>query len=708
MDIESLRRKKVRCFVESIGLTYCTKWKEFVQKLGVQVTEELKLLSEKEWDQLKNSLNMSIVQHRKLDAATHSLMSTGPADPTINKPLPLKPDNPHQRTEKQSSQEKPKTNNKRKSGNINIMNCCKKKSDKKQVVDVTAQSTKKDALPMLTIQNDIDWRAARAPNDNRVNLNKLLDPASQHERDLWKIADLEDVNLEDLPDRPASSNNFEDYLGFYNLLGNSLNRKSTPDEIEQMLRSKKSKFRKDTLAAHPDQNNGVDKGSQEINEKWREVENIYKSFIQQNECGMSGRLLYDCECDKLTIAWRRHIKYDDEGAREEFKRMNKMKKRKETMDNAARMTNIERCVALHSTNGAQSNEWKFAVSNSINEDKKTKNEIARAIRIKRGSSNWDGKTSDQHFQRIKQCVNRAMQALANKNFNINYFNDLSAQDSKSILKKKRAVCIPSSEINIKRVGKRQNELEEDIMTHIADLWDKKKRVSRLLVFRCVRNKYPWFKGGPAEKNYFKDVKTWFCNGFVKRRKLSYTRIAGASRKLPSDWKEKVQNIIERVARSQQCKRVGNNAVPPTLDHYFVNTDHIPFYRDMVGMYSWTKQGAGGKNKREFRGQVGTGGGDKDRFTVQLSVTKSGKKLKPYLIFKGAAFNGAREYRRNTVAYELLNRLDDKYGNSYPPEEKMHLTCNETGNSNGTLTKDILEKVIFPFIKVQEGNRGGAC
>ena len=44
MDIESFHSKKVKYFVESIGLTYCTKWKTFVKDLGVQVTEELKLV----------------------------------------------------------------------------------------------------------------------------------------------------------------------------------------------------------------------------------------------------------------------------------------------------------------------------------------------------------------------------------------------------------------------------------------------------------------------------------------------------------------------------------------------------------------------------------------------------------------------------------------------------------------------------------------
>ena len=216
---------------------------------------------------------------------------------------------------------------------------------------------------------------------------------------------------------------------------------------------------------------------------------------------------------------------------------------------------------------------------------------------------------------------------------MSHFNELSPRDSKGMLKKKRSICVPSNATNTKRVEKKQNELEENILEHVCELWGKKKRVSRLLVFRHVRKKHPWFKGGPSSPVHFKDVKAWFYNGFTKRYKLSCTRIAGASRKLPNDWKERVQSIIQRVAASQQHQRIGNNAVPPVLDNHFINTCHIPFYRDMVGMYSWTKQGAGGKNKRDFRGQVGTGGGDKDRFTVQLSVTKSGTKLKPHLILK---------------------------------------------------------------------------
>ena len=53
MNVESLRCKKVKYFVESIGLMYCAKQKEFIQNLDIQVTEELKLTSGKEWDMHK-------------------------------------------------------------------------------------------------------------------------------------------------------------------------------------------------------------------------------------------------------------------------------------------------------------------------------------------------------------------------------------------------------------------------------------------------------------------------------------------------------------------------------------------------------------------------------------------------------------------------------------------------------------------------------
>ena len=86
MDVHSFRTKKVKYFVQSIGLTCCSKWKDFTKDLGVQVTEELKLATQKEWDEHERILCISKMQTRKLDIAMQNLLSTSPADLTINKP----------------------------------------------------------------------------------------------------------------------------------------------------------------------------------------------------------------------------------------------------------------------------------------------------------------------------------------------------------------------------------------------------------------------------------------------------------------------------------------------------------------------------------------------------------------------------------------------------------------------------------------------
>ena len=55
-------------------------------------------------------------------------------------------------------------------------------------------------------------------------------------------------------------------MGCCALLGVNSCRMASPAEINKRCRSKKMQHRKDILVAHPDQNNGEGKGSQEINE----------------------------------------------------------------------------------------------------------------------------------------------------------------------------------------------------------------------------------------------------------------------------------------------------------------------------------------------------------------------------------------------------------------------------------------------------------
>ena len=248
-------------------------------------------------------------------------------------------------------------------------------------------------------------------------------------------------------------------------------------------------------------------------------------------------------------------------------------------------------------------------------------------------------------------------------------------------------------------------MEEILYEYVNKLWIEKKLVSRIIVFRESIKILLLFKGGiNYNPNWFKDMKQWFYYGFFKRYNLSYTRISGASRKLPPDCKLKHESIIRRVAKSQTPRKVNYTVITAVEDKIMMNTDHIPMYRDMASSYSWAQKGAGGGQKKNYRGQIATAGGEKDRFTGQVSCNKSGGKIIPFIIFKAKPPNGVREFQSNTVSYELKHRLPDSSGNEYPPEEKVYLTCNDTVNSNGEFTKMILEQVIFPELSVFEGKR----
>ena len=194
-------------------------------------------------------------------------------------------------------------------------------------------------------------------------------------------------------------------------------------------------------------------------------------------------------------------------------------------------------------------------------------------------------------------------------------------------------------------------------------------------------------------------KNWFYYGFKFRYNLRYVRLSGASRKLPKGWEGKVAEIITRVGRRQVSHLMEGLVIPAIQDDSFANTDHIPVYRDMPSNYSWVECGTGNKH-------VATGGAEKERFTVQLTCLKSGRKLPPFIIFKGASppING--QLKKNTVAYELKHRLDDNAGNKYPAPDDIYMTCSKTANSSGELTIEILREVIFPAIGIFDGKVGG--
>ena len=76
----------------------------------------------------------------------------------------------------------------------------------KNVIDL---SQIEDEVPF-----DVDWRNGRKSHDALPELEKLSNPVGLHETLLWNWKDIEDVDLEELPDPmppTQTNNNFEDY-----------------------------------------------------------------------------------------------------------------------------------------------------------------------------------------------------------------------------------------------------------------------------------------------------------------------------------------------------------------------------------------------------------------------------------------------------------------------------------------------------------------
>ena len=96
---------------------------------------------------------------------------------------------------------------------------------------------------------DEDWRQGREEEDDPATLDTILDPAPDYQRRFSNMKDLDSVNLDDLPNEPVSSSNFEDFLGHYSLLGEELSRKSAHHELLKCYNIKIQEFRKKCAVA---------------------------------------------------------------------------------------------------------------------------------------------------------------------------------------------------------------------------------------------------------------------------------------------------------------------------------------------------------------------------------------------------------------------------------------------------------------------------
>jgi len=189
----------------------------------------------------------------------------------------------------------------------------------------------------------------------------------------------------------------------------------------------------------------------------------------------------------------------------------------------------------------------------------------------------------------------------------------------------------------------------------------------------------------GEKNdprFFDRMKQWFYGGFNKCAKLSKRHVSSIGQKLPPDWKVKVTSIINRVAAAQMpIPRSNGTFIHGVLDDFMANTDQVPIYVEGHSNTTW------GLRESVGRRCVATAGKNKDRFTVQLTCFKSGRKAAP-------APCGQKCGRKKTVTYDIYHNVPDWWGNHFPSNDEMYITVYPTANSNGDLTIDYVRNVFF--------------
>jgi hypothetical protein len=114
-----------------------------------------------------------------------------------------------------------------------------------------------------------------------------------------------------------------------------------------------------------------------------------------------------------------------------------------------------------------------------------------------------------------------------------------------------------------------------------------------------------------------------------------------AQKEPEDIAEKLLNLSLFLTNVL----IAHPNINPDL---IINMDETPVYMDMVGNTTLAKRG-------EKEVLIQTTGHEKQRMTVVLAVTLSGKKLRPMIIFKGADSKDGRILRefKDRAKYTLF-------------------------------------------------------
>mmetsp|Transcript_27446 Transcript_27446/g.80735 ORF Transcript_27446/g.80735 Transcript_27446/m.80735 type:complete len:134 (-) Transcript_27446:206-607(-) len=76
-----------------------------------------------------------------------------------------------------------------------------------------------------------------------------------------------------------------------------------------------------------------------------------------------------------------------------------------------------------------------------------------------------------------------------------------------------------------------------------------------------------------------------------------------------------------------------------------------------------------------------------------------KKLKVAIIWKGVETNSIPPYRNKTIMNKIHQSLPDKFGKTYPAEDKVYMTVTNTANSNYAKAIEVMNTFVLPHVGI---------
>ena len=162
-------------------------------------------------------------------------------------------------------------------------------------------------------------------------------------------------------------------------------------------------------------------------------------------------------------------------------------------------------------------------------------------------------------------------------------------------------------------GGGRKPLDQDMEAWLKE-WIEEQRSRHLRVTRSAIQK----KATEIHGDGFVASRGWL-ERFLERNGLSLRRRTTVSQRLPQDLIQKVSSFLLHVRRLRLQHHHSLTAIG--------NMDEIPLWLDMPGDTTISRVG-------DRTVSIRTTGHDKGRFTVLLAAMADGRKLKPFVVFKG--------------------------------------------------------------------------